>query len=227
MKATISKPKKVFAVVIVCLILFAVVIFANREAIATTPFWQLGQKNASIQQQEQATQVVFQVQDEDVTRMEVELELSSQKQKTENKEQAIENTVKNIIQKKVLYSEAKDAGIQVSEEEYEQYRQQLMQAIRVAENKEQMEEYIQGYGGEEVYWKAMKPTIKQNLAIRKYLNTLSSTDGQTATNSTEVGTQSEEDLENQKKNEAYDSVAAHLDMKSIEDAVTELYDALS
>ena len=41
---------------------------------------------------------------------------------------------------------------------------------KLAENKEAVQAYFDGFGGEENYWKQMEATIMQNLTIHKYLN---------------------------------------------------------
>ena len=50
-----------------------------------------------------------------------------------------------------------------------------------AENRKEIRDFYAGFGGESAYWKNMEPVIRQNLAVRKYIDS-------------QTGTQTEEEI---------------------------------
>lgn len=83
---------------------------------------------------------------------------------------SLDDSIEKIIQRKSLLQTALEKGYIATEDEFQQYKESLMSSYQEAENKEDLDEYWNGFGGVENYWKQMKPQIMENLAIRKYLD---------------------------------------------------------
>ena len=66
-------------------------------------------------------------------------------------------------------------------------------------------DFYAGFGGESAYWKNMKPVIRQNLAVRKYIDS-------------QTGTQTEEEI----KQEAYESGVKQTDLDAFEQVVEDV-----
>ena len=74
----------------------------------------------------------------------------------------------------------------------------MKDSLENAENKEDIQAYFDGFGGEENYWKQMKVVIMENLAIRKYMNEL---------------TQNESDIVGYSENNNYDDIVQQQNME--------------
>ncbi|MCM1284406.1 MAG: DUF935 domain-containing protein [Muribaculaceae bacterium] len=116
---------------------------------------------------------------------------------------ALQQTVEELSTKKFLFAEAVQAGFQVTDEEYAQYVRELKESMENAENKDMLEGYYKGFGGEDIYWKIMEPTIRQNLSIRNYLNSMGLT----------------EEEEAEYKNQAYTQVEHQIDVNEFTESV--------
>ena len=57
-----------------------------------------------------------------------------------------------------------------SEKEFEEYKESITQALENAENKEDIEAYIDAIGGVDAYFKIMSDRLKNGLIVRKYLD---------------------------------------------------------
>ena len=80
--------------------------------------------------------------------------------------------------------------------------------MKKAENQQDIEEFYEGFGGENAYWKNMEPVIRQNLAVRKYIDS-------------QTGTQTEEEI----RQEAYEQGAAQTDLNALEQVVDDACEA--
>ena len=112
---------------------------------------------------------------------------------------------KDIITKKTLYALAKKNGCTVSDQEYDDYAKLLKTQMNKAENRKEIRDFYAGFGGESAYWKNMEPVIRQNLAVRKYIDS-------------QTGTQTEEEI----KQEAYESGAKQTDLDAFEQVVEDV-----
>ena len=74
-----------------------------------------------------------------------------------------------------------------------------------AENRKEIRDFYAGFGGESAYWKNMEPVIRQNLVVRKYIDS-------------QTGTQTEEEI----KQEAYESGAKQTDLDAFEQVVEDV-----
>ena len=112
---------------------------------------------------------------------------------------------KDIITKKTLYALAKKNGCTVSDQEYDDYAKLLKTQMNKAENRKEIRDFYAGFAGESAYWKNMEPVIRQNLAVRKYIDS-------------QTGTQTEEEI----KQEAYESGAKQTDLDAFEQVVEDV-----
>ena len=69
----------------------------------------------------------------------------------------------------------------MSDQEYDDYAKLLKTQMNKAENRKEIRDFYAGFGGESAYWKNMEPVIRQNLAVRKYIDS-------------QTGTQTEEEM---------------------------------
>ena len=92
-----------------------------------------------------------------------------------------------------------------SDQEYDDYAKLLKTQMNKAENRKEIRDFYAGFGGESAYWKNMEPVIRQNLAVRKYIDS-------------QTGTQTEEEI----KQEAYESGAKQTDLDAFEQVVEDV-----
>lgn len=114
--------------------------------------------------------VVFVTDTVEITYQELKVEITGIAETGKERDVVVKDAVKSVVTKKYLYAKAKQAGIHVTTDEYEAYKTVLSADIQNSENKEAVQAYFDGFGGEENYWKQMEATIMQNLTIHKYLN---------------------------------------------------------
>ena len=63
----------------------------------------------------------------------------------------------------------------MSDQEYDDYAKLLKTQMNKAENRKEIRDFYAGFGGESAYWKNMEPVIRQNLAVRKYIDSQTGT----------------------------------------------------
>ena len=81
-----------------------------------------------------------------------------------------EDVIKEITDKEILYREATKLGYEASEEEIQEYIDNMKQQIAESQNSKSFENFISGYGkSEDEYWKEQKDNIRKNICIDKYL----------------------------------------------------------
>ena len=133
-----------------------------------------------------AAKVVYRIQGIPVTQQEIQAGVALRVENGETVKTAKKEIIKDIITKKTLYALAKKNGCTVSDREYDDYAKLLKTQMNKAENRKEIRDFYAGFGGESAYWKNMEPVIRQNLAVRKYIDS-------------HTGTQTEEEI----KQEAY------------------------
>lgn len=81
-----------------------------------------------------------------------------------------EDVIKEITDKEILYREATKLGYEASEEEVQEYIDNMKQQIAESQNSKSFENFISGYGkSEDEYWKEQKDNIRKDICIDKYL----------------------------------------------------------
>mgnify|MGYP005952417769 CR=1 FL=1 len=128
-----------------------------------------------------AAKVVYRIQGIPVTRQEIQAGVALRVENGETVKTAKKEVIKDIITKKTLYALAKKNGCTVSDQEYDDYAKLLKTQMNKAENRKKIRDFYAGFGGESAYWKNMEPVIRQNLAVRKYIDS-------------QTGTQTEEEM---------------------------------
>ena len=143
------------------------------------------------------------------------------------KEEIIESATKLVVTKKSLYAEAVKSGIKVTDEEYKAYKNLVKDSMENAENKEDIQAYFDGFGGEENYWKQMKVVIMENLAIRKYMNELTQNEsdivGYSENNNYDDIVQ-QQNMEQQIKDNVYDETLSEQEKEKLKEVAGELYE---
>ena len=128
-----------------------------------------------------AAKVVYRIQGIPVTQQEIQAGVALRVENGETVKTAKKEVIKDIITKKTLYALAKKNGCTVSDQEYDDYAKLLKTQMNKAENRKEIRDFYAGFGGESAYWKNMEPVIRQNLAVRKYIDS-------------QTGTQTEEEM---------------------------------
>ena len=136
-----------------------------------------------------AAKVVYRLQGIPVTQEEIQAGVALRVENGETVKTAKKEVIKDIITKKTLYALAKKLKTQMNK----------------AENRKGIRDFYAGFGGESAYWKNMEPVIRQNLAVRKYIDS-------------QTGTQTEEEI----KQEAYESGAKQTDLDAFEQVVEDV-----
>lgn len=152
-----------------------------------------------------AANVVYRIQGIPVTQQEIQAGVALRVENGETVKTAKKEVIKDIITKKTLYVLAKKNGCTVSDQEYDDYAKLLKTQMNKAENRKEIRDFYAGFGGESAYWKNMEPVIRQNLAVRKYIDS-------------QTGTQTEEEI----KQEAYESGAKQTDLDAFEQVVEDV-----
>lgn len=152
-----------------------------------------------------AAKVVYRIQGIPVTQQEIQAGVALRVENGEPVKIAKKEVIKDIITKKTLYALAKKNGCTVSDQEYDDYAKLLKTQMNKAENRKEICDFYAGFGGESAYWKNMEPVIRQNLAVRKYIDS-------------QTGTQTEEEI----KQEAYESGAKQTDLDAFEQVVEDV-----
>ena len=152
-----------------------------------------------------AAKVVYRIQGIPVTQQEIQAGVALRVENGEPVKTAKKEVIKDIITKKTLYALAKKNGCTVSDQEYDDYAKLLKTQMNKAENRKEIRDFYAGFGGESAYWKNMEPVIRQNLAVRKYIDS-------------QTGTQTEEEI----KQEAYESGAKQTDLDAFEQVVEDV-----
>ena len=89
-----------------------------------------------------------------------------------NEEAAREEAIKYMMKREALYAEAVRNGYSVTDDEVRAYLEELKQTIASADNKEDVEAVIKGFGSEDEYWEYEFNVYKTDLPIQKYTKSL-------------------------------------------------------
>lgn len=166
-----------------------------------TSFFQIG--NILSKFGEKDTQVYL-IQEIPVTQQEIQAGVALRMENGETAEKAKKEVIKEIITKKTLYAAATKQGFTVSDQEYDAYVEQLREQLQKAENQHDMQDFYEGFGGENNYWKSMEASIRQNLVVRKYIDS-------------QTGKQTEKEI----RQKAYESGVKQIDLEAFEQVVDE------
>ena len=89
-----------------------------------------------------------------------------------DEEAAREEAIKYMMKREALYAEAVRNGYSVTDDEVRAYLEELKQTIASADNKEDVEAVIKGFGSEDEYWEYEFNVYKKDLPIQKYTESL-------------------------------------------------------
>lgn len=199
--------KRVINVIIICGALALLSIPAILRAGDDNVYGKAGEKIFNAVGSEDSDTIVFSTDDVEVTKGELTAVIAGNTGQGKSQDEIVKDAVKTVVTRKYLYAEAVKAGVNVTNVEYETYKKTLNDSIQKSENKDSVQAYFEGFGGEENYWKKMKPMIMQNLVIRKYLDEQVETENEVQGYSIEESPaeRNEKDkLETQIKEEAYE-----------------------
>ncbi len=80
-----------------------------------------------------------------------------------------EDAVNAVIEREVLYQFAEEAGYETSDKEFDEYTASLLNSMEYSENKDQVREYYEVFGGLVGYIDMMEDQLRKNLSISKLL----------------------------------------------------------
>ncbi len=218
--------KRFINVFLICCMLAVLSIPAVLEANDTKALRRAGEKISNTLDNKEASAILFSEGDIEITKEELALVMTGNMGQGKNPEEIIENAVRTIVTQKYLYAQASKAGFEVTDAEFETYKMLLEESIKNAENKEDVLAYFDGFGGEDHYWEKMKPTIKRNLCIRKYLNSqIGNKNDITAYSEKESPEEIEhqQKLESTIKEDAYANALTDEGEEKLTDIATQLY----
>ena len=87
-------------------------------------------------------------------------------------ENAIKEAVKLTMEREALYEEAVAEGFNVTDDEIKAYLEELKGMMDKADNKDQVDAIIKGFGSEDKYWDFEFSIYKKDLPIIKYQKAL-------------------------------------------------------
>lgn len=217
--------KKLISVCVICLFTVAICIPAVLKADGTVDFHKLGKEVAANRNTEDASEIIFENEKISITKGEMLQMVTGYSENGLDEEAAVEEAVASVVEKKYLYRQAIQAGMEVTEEEYENYKEALMSSIGNAENKENADAYLEGFGGEEEYWRVMEESIKENLLVRKYLDSQIAQCSQMEAYSNDglLDLDIQQELENEIKREAYHEALTDGEKEELLSIAHELY----
>lgn len=92
----------------------------------------------------------------------------------DSEETASIKAIEYVEEQNALYVEAIENGYDVTDEELDEYIEELKYTVSVAENNEAVEEIIKSFDSEDEYWEYERELYKKLLPIQKYVKDLES-----------------------------------------------------
>ena len=90
----------------------------------------------------------------------------------ESEQTAKKDALNNLKEYYALYAEAQKKGYSVTEDEVDNYLDELKKQMSEAANKDDVQAVISAYGNEDDYWKYMKKVYMKRLVVMKYTKDL-------------------------------------------------------
>ena len=171
--------KRIISTCVICIMLIGIGIFAKADA--EYNYTEAGEMAAiALELLEDSTDsnVIYEngqivITDAELKKKILGLQMAGKNAQAFSEEQTImEQAFKELVTVKTLVAAAEAAGYTVSDAEYEAYKKDIMDALAVAENKEEMMEFFDSMGGLEYYFEVMESTVRDSMVIRKYLDDL-------------------------------------------------------
>lgn len=136
-----------------------------RKTESSSPFYKMGQEAEKYAAQKD-NQIVAKGKDVEVSLKELRMRVNVQEIDKHSADR--EKILNDLITEKVLYQKAVEESLVFSEVEAEEQVRQLKEMVDTAENKEQVEDVIKGFGGEDAYWKYVKERIIIKGSVNNY-----------------------------------------------------------
>ncbi|MDD3361495.1 MAG: hypothetical protein PHW34_07480 [Hespellia sp.] len=86
--------------------------------------------------------------------------------------EAEEKAISYSMEREAMYEKALQEGYDVTDEEVDEYLNELKSMMSTAENKTDIEVLISQFDSEEEYWQYQKEVYRKNLPIQKYVSDL-------------------------------------------------------
>lgn len=86
--------------------------------------------------------------------------------------EAEEKAISYSMEREAMYEKALQEGYEVTDEEVDEYLNELKSMVSTAENKKDIEALISQFDSEEEYWQYQKEVYRKNLPIQKYVSDL-------------------------------------------------------
>lgn len=171
--------KRIISTCVICIMLIGIGIFAKADAeYNCTEAGEMAAITLELIEDSTDSNVIYDngqivITDAELKKKILGLQMAGENTQTFSEEQTImEQAFKDLVTAKTLIAVAEAAGYTVSDAEYEAYKNDIMDALAVAENKEEMMEFYDSMGGLEYYFEVMESTVRDSMVIRKYLDDL-------------------------------------------------------
>lgn len=162
--------KKIFMTTCLCLMLILSVSFivnANSKSIWFV-LGSLFKEDVQTAKDKEGEEIIVKSEHFKITKEELENRKEVYELSGSNK--SADEALGDLIERKALIYKAQESGFSVSEADYLSYVEAFKKSAAGAENKEELYEYYEGFGGEENYWNTMEPVVKESLLIAKYMD---------------------------------------------------------
>ena len=107
-----------------------------------------------------------------ITKKDLEMSIDNLVLSGLKEENAIKEAVKLSMEREALYEEAVTEGFNVTDDEIKAYLEELKGMMDKADNKDQVDAIIKGFGSEDKYWDFEFSIYKKDLPIIKYQKAL-------------------------------------------------------
>ena len=107
-----------------------------------------------------------------ITKKDLEMSIDNLVLSGLKEENAIKEAVKLTMEREALYEEAVAEGFNVTDDEIKAYLEELKGMMDKADNKDQVDAIIKGFGSEDKYWDFEFSIYKKDLPIIKYQKAL-------------------------------------------------------
>ena len=69
-----------------------------------------------------------------------------------------------------MVATAEALGYEITDNDFSNYKEELINSLSKAENSEEIQAYFDGFGGTEEYFNIMQNQLREGLLVRKYLD---------------------------------------------------------
>lgn len=125
-------------------------------------------KETSQRKANDKSSVIVKANDFNITENDIQVYIKAYQLKKESDPRA--SAIKHLVERNSLYNKALKLNYSVTEAEVDAQIAQVKEAVKTTENYSDYLNFVNEYGGEDVYWADIRETTKETMIINKYLN---------------------------------------------------------